>query len=82
MGAQLVRYADDLVILCRGDTRRPLETLQCLLERLELRLNPAKTKVVDAQQASFDFLGFSLHRRRSRKSGKYYPHVEPSKRSI
>jgi len=82
LGTRIVRYADDLVILCRHDTQRPLETLQSVLKRLDLQLNPTKTKVVDAQQESFDFLGFSFHRRRSRKSGKYYPHVEPSKRSI
>jgi hypothetical protein len=35
-----------------------------------------------AQEASFDFLGFSFRMRSSRTSGKRYPHVEPSKRSV
>jgi RNA-directed DNA polymerase len=38
--------------------------------------------VVDARTEGFDFLGFSYHLRRSRKSGKVYPHVEPSRRSV
>ena len=82
LGARIVRYADDLVILCRRDVRRPMEVLTSVLDRLDLQLNQAKTKVVDAQQESFDFLGFSYHLRRSRTSGKVYPHVEPSKRSV
>jgi group II intron reverse transcriptase/maturase len=82
LGARLVRYADDLVILCRGDVRQPMEVLQTVLERLDLQLNQTKTKVVDARTEGFDFLGFSYRLRRSRKSGKVYPHVEPSRRSM
>ncbi|MCK5920576.1 MAG: group II intron reverse transcriptase/maturase [Methylococcales bacterium] len=82
LGARIVRYADDLVILCRRDVTRPMEVLTSVLERLDLQLNQTKTKVVDAQQESFDFLGFSYRLRRSRTSGKVYPHVEPSKRSV
>ena len=82
LGARIVRYADDLVILCRRDVTRPMEVLTSVLERLDLQLNQTKTKVVDAQKESFDFLGFSYRLRRSRISGKVYPHVEPSKRSV
>ena len=82
LGARLVRYADDLVILCRRDVNAPMETLQRVLERLDLQLNPTKTKVVDARAENFDFLCFSFRLRQSRVSGKVYPHVEPSKRSI
>jgi len=82
LGARLVRYADDLVILCRGDVSEPMAVLKTILERLELQLNASKTKVVDAQTESFDFLGFSYRLRRSRKSGKVYPHVEPSRGSV
>jgi hypothetical protein len=38
--------------------------------------------VVEARKEPFDFLGFSFHLRRSRQSGKRYPQVEPSKRSV
>ena len=49
---------------------------------MELSLNEAKTRIVDAREHSFDFLGFSHPLRRRRKSGRYYPHVEPSRRSV
>ena len=82
LGTRLVRYADDLVILCRRDVNAPMDTLRSVLQRLDLQLNPTKTKVVDARTENFNFLGFSFELRQSRKSGKVYPHVEPSKRSV
>jgi len=81
-GARIVRYADDLVILCVKDTESSMKVLRSMLERLDLRLNEAKTKVVDATQEEFNFLGFSFELRLSRKSGKRYPHVEPSKKAV
>lgn len=80
--ARLVRYADDVVILCAGDVEAPMAALRQVLGRLDLCLNETKTRVVDAREESFDFLGFSFHSRRSRNSGKRYPHVEPSRRSV
>jgi hypothetical protein len=74
--------ATRLVICCAGAVEAPLQVLRQVLERLELSLNETKTRIVNAQRESFDFLGFSYQVRRSRKSGKHYPHVEPSKRSI
>lgn len=82
LGTRLVRYADDLVILCRRDVSVPMDILRGMLERLDLQLNPIKTKVVDTRTENFDFLGFSFQLRQSRKSGKVYPHVEPSRQSV
>lgn len=81
LGARLVRYADDAVILCRGDTEPAMAVLETVLERLELTLNRDKTHVVDARQQSFDFLGFSIRWARSRRTGNGYPNVEPSRRA-
>jgi group II intron reverse transcriptase/maturase len=81
-GAQLVRYADDFVILCRGSVVAPMQLVNMMLDKCDLRLNEKKTSVINANQESFDFLGFCFHMRRSRRSGKLYPHVEPSKRSV
>jgi group II intron reverse transcriptase/maturase len=79
---RLVRYADDVRVLCAGDVNAPRAALREVLGRLDLSLNEAKTRVVDAREEPFDFLGFSFHLRCSRRSAKRYPHVEPSRRSV
>lgn len=82
LGARIVRYADDIVILCRkGKSGQAMEVLRQILKRLELTLNEAKTKTVDAFEETFDFLGFSIWMGKGRKTGNYYPHVQPSKKA-
>lgn len=80
--AHLVRYADDFVVLCRGDVEEPLKVVRHILSRLDLSLNEAKTHIVDATAASFDFLGFSIRMSRGMRTGKPYPHVCPSDKSL
>jgi RNA-directed DNA polymerase len=81
-GARLVRYADDFVILCRGSVDGPMEMVKMVLDRCDLRLNEKKTSVINAYKESFDFLGFCFQIRRSPRSGKFYPYVEPSEQSV
>jgi RNA-directed DNA polymerase len=54
--------------------------LESWLERRKLRLNEKKTRIVDFNRESFEFLGFRLAWRKAR-SGKSYPHCEPSAKS-
>jgi group II intron reverse transcriptase/maturase len=83
LGARIVRYADDIVILCRrGKSEQAMAVLRQILERLGLTLNETKTKSVNAYEGKFDFLGFSIWMGKSRKTGNYYPHVQPSKKSL
>ena len=82
LGARLVRYADDCVVLCKGNTERVLKGMKTVLGDLGLTLNEVKTKVVDAQQENFTFLGFSISLKRGRKSGRLFPLVEPSKKAM
>lgn len=81
-GAHLVRYADDFVILCKGRVDAPMQMVKMVLDKCDLRINEKKTSIVNARKEGFDFLGFSFQMRRSHRSGKVYPHVEPSKRSV
>ncbi len=81
-GARLVRYCDDFVVLCKSGVDKLLVVIHTVLERLGLQLNEEKTHVVDARTTGFTFLGFSFDARCSRRSGKHYPHVQPSKQSI
>ena len=82
LGARIVRYADDVVVLCEGNTERILKGMKAVLSDLGLTLNEAKTKVVDARCDSFDFLGFRIVMRKGRKSGRLFPLIEPSKKAM
>jgi group II intron reverse transcriptase/maturase len=82
LGAKLIRYADDFVILCRKDTKEPLQRIKQILLRLELNLNEKKTHVVNAYKENFNFLGFEFQMRQSSRSKKWYPHVQPSAKSL
>jgi RNA-directed DNA polymerase len=59
----LVRYADDLAVLCasRAQAGQVKERLAGWLEPRGLRFNEAKTRIVHLSQG-FDFLGFSIRR--------------------
>ena len=80
--ALLVRYADDFVVMCRKDAEEPLNVVRHVLERLGLSLNEAKTHIVGASQASFNFLWFAIRMSRGIRTGKPYPHVCPADKSL
>ena len=75
----MVRYADDLVILCRkGQGHGLKERLSKYLTERGLELNQEKTRIVDSKEEGFSFLGFQINWRKSKITGKTYPHKEPS----
>jgi RNA-directed DNA polymerase len=83
---QLVRYADDFVIMCRTEAaaREGLRRVGLILARLGLELHPDKTRVVDVRdgQQGFDFLGFHHRKVESwRWRGKRYLQYWPSRRA-
>ncbi len=80
--ARIVRYADDFVVLCGGQVDEPLAAVRHVLNRLDLTLNETKTRIVDARQESFNFLGFAIRVSKGLKTGKSYPHVCPSAKSL
>lgn len=59
-GYEMVRYADDFVILCRTaeDAQRALELVRDWTTEHGLTLHPTKTKIVDARMEGFAFLGY------------------------
>ena len=81
LAADLIRYADDFVILMRGGVKETLAKVKQMLKRMELKLNEEKSRVVDAREVSFDFLGFTFCRRRNRRTGRVITLVEPSRKS-
>ena len=56
--------------------------IQHIMGRLDLTLNETKTRIVDATQESFNFLGFEIRVNKSLKSGKSYTHICPAPKSL
>jgi RNA-directed DNA polymerase len=86
---QLVRYADDLVVMCktRKSANEARWRIQWVLKnRLRLALHPEKTRQVDVGygRQSFDFLGCTLRKKRSilRRPDRSYLQREPSPRAM
>ena len=81
---RLVRYADDFVIMVSG-TARHAEVLReeaaAVLAPLGLRLAEEKTRIVHIDEG-FDFLGFTIRRRRKRGTSKHYVYTVPSRKSV
>jgi RNA-directed DNA polymerase len=68
-GYEMVRYADDFVILCQSkeDAQRALAEVQQWTAQAGLTLHPDKTRLIDTASDSFEFLGFRFDK------GRRYP---------
>jgi RNA-directed DNA polymerase len=65
-GFEMVRYADDFVILCRSqaEAEHALTLVRQWCEAEGLTLHPTKTQIVDVRHVGFDFLGYHFVRTR------------------
>jgi RNA-directed DNA polymerase len=81
-GAQVVNYADDLVICCKGQAEEALRAMRQMMARLKLTVNEEKTHVCRVPQEHFDFLGYTFGQCYSTKTGRAYLGTRPSKKSI
>ena len=89
---ELVRYADDGVVLCRSQAQAgaALAAVRDILAGLGLELHPDKTKVVDLREGreGLDFLGCHFRARMSgrlweqKRIVRYYLHRWPSQRAM
>ena len=79
--ARLIRYADDLVIMTKYNAEKLFPKLQILTANLKLRLNQKKTRIVDAEQESFDFLGFSFKKAENQQKTKKVAYFWPSQKA-
>lgn len=61
-GYEMVRYADDFVVLCRTleEAETALTSIRQWVEEAGLTLHPTKTRIVDSREKSFAFLGYSF----------------------
>ncbi len=81
LGARVVNYADNFVILSRGRARQALQITRKAVDALGLTLNEQKTRIVDVDQENFEFLGYEFGWEYYRKSGDRYLAAQPSKTS-
>jgi len=79
--ARLIRYADDALILTRYGTEKVFGRFQRLTASLKLRLNQKKTRIVDAEKESFDFLGYSFRKALNQKKTKVATYFWPSQKA-
>ncbi len=83
---QLVRYADDFVILCRtrAQAEQALAKVRAIMGLLRLQLHPTKTRLVELGlgQEGFTFLGCYLRIVRSHFKGRAYLFRWPSPRAM
>jgi RNA-directed DNA polymerase len=84
--AQLVRYADDFVVLAKRIDQRLVEWIEARLEgQMKLTVNREKTRIVRLREpkAQLDFLGYSFGYHACHfKPGRQYLNVGPSAKAI
>jgi len=68
-GFKMLRYADDFVIMCKSREEAELALIKVAgwVDESRLTLHPTKTKIVNADEEPFEFLGYKF------KFGKKYP---------
>ena len=80
-GYEMVRYADDMVVLCRDaeTAQRALAEVESWMTEAGLQLHPQKTRVVSLSEAGshFDFLGYRFWRN---KRGRIARYIRPKSR--
>lgn len=80
--AEVVNYADDLVILCpKGRGEAAMGAMRHLMSRLGLTVNEKKTRLVKLPDEHFDFLGYTLGQFYG-KGGRTYWGTRPSRKAI
>lgn len=79
--APLIRYADDVLILTKYRADKALYYLEQLTTRWKLKLNLNKTRLVDAEKESFDFLGYSFKKELNLEKTKRVAYFWPSQKA-
>jgi group II intron reverse transcriptase/maturase len=80
--AQIVNYADDLVICCRGTAEQAMHVMRDMMQRLKLTVNESKTRLCPLPDESFEFLGYQIGRCYSPKTGRPYLGTRPSRKKV
>lgn len=82
LDAHIVNYADDFVICCRGTADEAMAAMRGMMSKLRLTVNETKTRLCRVPEETFDFLGYTIGRCWSPKTGKSYIGTRPSAKKI
>ena len=82
LDAKVIAYADDFVLLTRGHAAEAKRWTQAVMSQLGLTLTDTKTKLTNATEGSFHFLGYSFGPCYHRKDRRWYIGGYPSKKSV
>ncbi len=82
LGARIVNYADDFVILCRAGGPKAAQAMRRIMERLKLTVNEEKTRTCHLPDEHFVFLGYEIGRCYSETTGRPFWGTRPSRKSI
>jgi RNA-directed DNA polymerase len=80
--AQIVNYADDFVICCRGSAAQALQAMRVMMGRLRLTVNDRKTRTCRVSDERFRFLGYTIGRCYSPRTGESYVAPRPSPQAV
>ena len=81
-GIKIVRYADDFVLMANKIPKDCLRYMNGMFQKMKLKLNVEKSRLLCSREQSFDFLGHTFRFTNSRFNRfKKYWNVEPSKKS-
>jgi RNA-directed DNA polymerase len=82
LSARIVNYADDFVICCRGTADEAMRVMRDMMHRLKLTVNDTKTRLCRVPDETFDFLGYTIGRCYSPKTGRVFLGTRPSRKQV
>jgi group II intron reverse transcriptase/maturase len=78
-GISIIRYADDFILMAKTMKPEAIAYLKGMLARMKLTLNEEKTRLVDARNESFNFIGFTFEYAQSQYGrGRKYLRITPT----
>lgn len=81
-GARIINYADDFVVVARKGAAEVLAQVKRWLAGMKLTLNETKTRIVNAKEESFRFLGYALGPMMNKRTQRRYLGAQPSKKAM
>ena len=82
LDAHIVNYADDFVICCRGTADEAMRVMRSMMSKLRLTVNETKTRLCRVPEESVNFLGYTIGRCYSTRTGKAYIGTTPSAKKV